>query len=67
MSAAILSAAVRLHRLAKHLSHHQEAAGQVVGDDRLEPFLRDGFHWRRKLAAGIVDEAMNASVSGYDS
>ena len=54
-------AAVLLHGLREDLAHHQEAAGEVVGDDGLEALLADGGQRRGELPAGVVDEAVDAA------
>jgi hypothetical protein len=59
-------AAVLLETLQEQLAHHQEAAGEVVGHHRLEAALADGHHRRRKLPAGVVDQAMDNAFGGND-
>src|SRR5882724_8785884 len=55
--------AIRLHPAVVDLAHENEPAGQVAADHGLETLGRDGFHRCAILAAGVVHEAVDATVS----
>ena len=48
------------------LARDQKAAGEVGGDHRLPALGADLFHRRDVLAAGVVDEPVDAAVHGDD-
>jgi hypothetical protein len=54
-------AAVRLHPAVEDLAHEDEAAGEVVLHHRLEALGRDRLEAGPVLAAGVVDEAVDAA------
>src|SRR5208337_4987229 len=55
-------AAVLLHPARVDLAHEDETAGQIGAHDRLEPLGRDRLQRSAILAAGIVDEAVDAAA-----
>src|SRR6516165_9648665 len=56
-------AAIRLHPAVIDLAHEDEAAGQVVAHHGLEPLGRDRLQRGAKLTTGIVDQAVDTTVS----
>ena len=61
--AARLARAVVQHPLVDALARDQEAAGQVVADDRVPALGADRRERRGELAAGVVDERVDAAVA----
>ena len=59
----LAAAVVVEHPLGDALARHQEAAGQVVAHDRVPALGADRRERRRELAAGVVDEAVDAAVA----
>jgi hypothetical protein len=59
-------ARVVAHPLRVALPRHQETTGEVGSDYRLPALLRDRLERRLELAAGIVDEAVDAAVGLQD-
>src|SRR5215813_13513144 len=53
-------APMRSHPLRIGFSRHQEATGEIGTHDGFPTFLRDAGKGRCKLAAGVVDQAINA-------
>ncbi len=56
-------AAVLAHPGVEHLAHHVEGADEVVADHRLEAPGRDLLERGGELAAGVVDQAVDAAVA----
>ena len=55
-------AAVGFHPVIIDLAHEDEAAGQIVAHNCLEPLGGDRLQRRAKLTPGVVDEAIDAPV-----
>jgi len=68
MSAAMftIDAAVSFHRLREDLAADDEAAGEVVAHHHVETLGAHGGGGRGELAAGIVEQAVDAPGRGHD-
>src|SRR6266516_2012790 len=55
------------HPLRVALARHQEAASQIIAHDGVEAFLADLGERRRELAAGVVDEMIDARKTRQDA